>query len=338
MRAPVQGIVSSPVAPPGPRTLDTRAPTEEASDMDLFTTDSLQTADGVRLAVHHRPGPPGGPTLLLSNGLGGNLQTFRHLVRAFSRTHRIVSWDYRGLYGSTLPVGSQHVPVDIGTQAEDALAVLRHFEVGRAVLVGWSMGVQLNFDLWARASAAGVRIDGIVALSGGFGRTLAHTIGGPMAERLIRPGLTVFEQVMTRAGHLLTRPEPQRFLIDAARAVGLVAPEIDEDVFGGLVGDYVGLDFATYKRILAALGDHDVEHLLARIDVPVLVVAGDRDPMTPRRVSEHMVHTIPQAELMIVPSGTHYLPVEYPDLINVRVDKFLRTRVGHASAAASAAI
>lgn len=308
--------------------------------MQTFTTESLETADGVRLAIHHRPGPADAPTLVLSNGLGGNLQTFRHLITHFGATHRIVSWDYRGLYGSALGADCEDIAVDIGSHAADALTVMRHYGVERAVLVGWSMGVQLNFDVAARATAAGdVHIEGIVALSGGFGRTLAHTVAGPVAERFIRPGLHVFEAVMSKAGHLLARPEPQKLLIDAARAVGLVAHEIDQDVFTGLVGDYVGLDFATYKRILAALGDHDVEHVLADIKVPVLVVAGDRDPMTPRRVSEHMVTTLPDAELMIVPSGTHYLPVEFPDLINVRVEKFLRVRLGHAnrgSAAASA--
>ena len=32
------------------------------------------------------------------------------------------------------------------------------------------------------------------------------------------------------------------------------------------------------------------------------------------------------AELMIVPGGTHYLAVEYPELVNLRIEKFFRER------------
>ena len=51
--------------------------------------------------------------------------------------------------------------------------------------------------------------------------------------------------------------------------------------------------------------------------------AGDRDPMTPDGLSTYMVETIPDAELMLVRGGTHYVPVEFPNDINQRIQAFL---------------
>ena len=45
--------------------------------------------------------------------------------------------------------------------------------------------------------------------------------------------------------------------------------------------------------------------------------------MTPDGLSAHMVATIPDAELMIVRGGTHYVPVEFPEQINQRIAAFL---------------
>jgi pimeloyl-ACP methyl ester carboxylesterase len=38
------------------------------------------------------------------------------------------------------------------------------------------------------------------------------------------------------------------------------------------------------------------------------------------------VRDVPAAELLVVPGGTHYVAVEFPELVNLRVEKFLRER------------
>jgi pimeloyl-ACP methyl ester carboxylesterase len=48
--------------------------------------------------------------------------------------------------------------------------------------------------------------------------------------------------------------------------------------------------------------------------------------MTPRRAAERLVRAIAGAQLMIVPGGTHFVLFEYPDLVNLRIEKFFRER------------
>jgi pimeloyl-ACP methyl ester carboxylesterase len=90
----------------------------------------------------------------------------------------------------------------------------------------------------------------------------------------------------------------------------------------------VDIDVPMFLRMLHSAGEHSAVDLLPRIDVPALVIAGDRDTFTPPRYAEEMAAAMPQAELVMVPGGTHVVPLERKELVAARVEKFLRERVG----------
>ncbi len=71
---------------------------------------------------------------------------------------------------------------------------------------------------------------------------------------------------------------------------------------------------------------------LPHVDVPTLIIAGERDKFTPAWLSRKMAEHIPGAELMLVPLGTHTAPLEYRELVELRVERFLRDRLGIARA------
>ncbi|MFT7582909.1 MAG: 3-oxoadipate enol-lactonase, partial [Myxococcota bacterium] len=65
-----------------------------------FTRSDLVVDDGVRLAVFDTGFPAGKPdarTIVVVNGLGGNLTTWRHQLNHLVPDYRLVTWDYRGL-------------------------------------------------------------------------------------------------------------------------------------------------------------------------------------------------------------------------------------------------
>ncbi|MEO0813625.1 MAG: alpha/beta hydrolase, partial [Myxococcota bacterium] len=95
-----------------------------------------------------------------------------------------------------------------------------------------------------------------------------------------------------------------------------------------------GMDVRVFLRTLSYLRDHSVEGALERIQVPTLVIAGELDTFTPVWLSRKMARMIPQAELLVVPNGSHVAPLEEPELVGERVRGFLAQ---HQSAAASAA-
>lgn len=273
-----------------------------------------------------------GPAMLLSNGLGGTFAAWRHLVDYFGTRFRIVSWDYRGLYKSHRPQDASRIAVP--DHARDAAALLDELGIREAIVLGWSMGVQVNFELY-RARPDLVRA--LVVINGTYGRPFDSILHARVSGPLI-PGIA------TVAGRTAHRWVPvMRWLVGhpaflrAVKTVGMVSETLDEAVFQELASDYSSLDFHVYMETLKRLGQHSAEDLLSAIRVPTLILAGDRDLFTPASVAEKMRRAIPGAELLVIRSGTHYVPVEFPELVNLRIEKFLRDRGMLAGAPARAA-
>jgi pimeloyl-ACP methyl ester carboxylesterase len=67
----------------------------------------------------------------------------------------------------------------------------------------------------------------------------------------------------------------------------------------------------------------DFSDLLPRIRVPVLVVAGDDDQITPSGGMEEMARAIPGAQFVLVREAGHLSPLEQPDAVNQAIKRFL---------------
>ncbi len=277
----------------------------------------LRTPDGARLAYYDTGGP--GDLIVTVNGLGGPFSAWRYQVDYLRDRYRFVSWDYRGLFHSA--GGDPPADVSVERHAADLEFVIHELGVERpATLLGWSMGVQVALEHYARAPH---QVSHMVLLNGTFGRPLDNM---PMpgshwwapraleqVRRLGRPG----QAVMRR---LTKWPETVSWM----KRLGIISPTLEDDFFRGMAEEFGSLDLDTYLRTMAALGEHDATRVLSRVRVPTLVIAGEKDRMTPANIASDMASQIPGAEFLTVRGATHYTAVEYPDLINLRVEKFLR--------------
>ena len=75
---------------------------------------------------------------------------------------------------------------------------------------------------------------------------------------------------------------------------------------------------------LRALRDRpDSTPLLGQIRIPVLVVAGDDDQITPPAGMQEMARAIPGARFMLIPEAGHLSPLEQPEPVNRAIERFL---------------
>ena len=288
--------------------------------MIAHTLSRVSAPDGTDLAAYTVGSA--GPWICLSNGLGGSLEAWRHLVTHFERKqHRILSWDYRGLYKSGKPA----VAADVGvvTQVKDLLAVMDAAGVEKCIHIGWSMGVQVLLELYRMAPE---RVESLVLIGGAAGKPLSTVLGGGTVAQIARPIIDKLHQFEPFYRSLPPKAAAARFLVPMLRLTGLFSSTVDTDVLKDLAGDYLSLDFDCYLATLKALSEHDATDVLPAVAHPTLLIVGDKDLFTPPAVSEEMQRRIPQSELLVVRGGTHYAPIEFPELINLRIEKFLRER------------
>jgi pimeloyl-ACP methyl ester carboxylesterase len=104
---------------------------------------------------------------------------------------------------------------------------------------------------------------------------------------------------------------------------GLASENIDRDALRDVAADFRGVDFALYSEQLKALGRHDARDLLPSIDVPVLIMTGDRDLMTPVFTARKMNRLIAGSRLIVLPGGTHYTPLEFGAEVGSELRRFV---------------
>jgi pimeloyl-ACP methyl ester carboxylesterase len=81
-------------------------------------------------------------------------------------------------------------------------------------------------------------------------------------------------------------------------------------------------------RAMARASAEDVRDTLPHVDVPTLLIYGDRDVRAPLAVARSMHAAIPGAELVVLPGVGHVCNVEAPLEFNAAVRSFLHAEGG----------
>jgi pimeloyl-ACP methyl ester carboxylesterase len=287
----------------------------------------VTTRDGTRIGYQVRGD---GPCVVFANGLGGTYIAFRYLYDALdpaggsesgqqdSGGYKTICWDYRGLY--TSDECRDTAANTVGHQVEDLVDILDHEGIDDCVIVGWSMGVQVGFETIRRYPQ---RVRGMLAINGTYGRAFRTVMGSRLVGRTIPMLLRLVRAQAALAGYATKRLAGSDALIAAMKRVGLVSQTIDLEIFRAVAAGFQSIDWRIYSDLLSRLDEHDAEEVLATIAVPISIVTGDRDLMTPPSTAEHMHRTIPGSRMIVIEGGTHYTPVEYPAVIVEELGRLL---------------
>jgi len=275
----------------------------------------FQSFDGTDIAYQVRGR---GPAIVLANGLGGTFEAFRYIYRALGDRYRILCWDYRGLYGSGLPRDLDTLTVE--GHCRDLERLLAEEQIDRAVFIGWSMGVQVNFEYYRHHRE---QMAGIVAINGTYGTPFRTALASRLARHIIPPWLAFMKAQAPLVSRVSDLAVGWPGLVPTMARLGLVSSAIDAEAMREMAEGFKGMDFAVYSDTLRLLGDHDARDVLPEIRVPTLIITGDHDLMTPTFTARKMNRLIPGARLVILPGGSHYTPLEFPEAIQDEILGFL---------------
>lgn len=271
-----------------------------------------------------------GTCLVLCDGLGCDGFVWRHLKRAFEDRCRIVHWNYRGHGLSAQPADPQALTVH--DLCGDMKAVLDGLGVEKAVLLGHSMGVQVILEF---ALQNPDRVLGLVPICGSYGRPLTSFHGNDRAHR-IYPYLNELVQRFTYR----VQPVWQRLLLSELAYQVATRLEVNGKLvrrvdFEPYFQHMASMRPDTFMTLLGNLNQHTVEDRLPELQTPTLIVAGEQDTFTPAWLSRRMQQLIAGSELLVMPGGTHTAPIEIPELLHLRLARFLDTHFVERQAATS---
>jgi pimeloyl-ACP methyl ester carboxylesterase len=274
----------------------------------------------------------GAPAVVLCDGVGCAGYIWGRLGPELARRHRVLHWNYRGHGKSELPRDPERVA--LADAVDDLFAVLDAAGEQKVVLAGHSMGVQVILEAYHRAPE---RVGALLLVCGSFGRPLETFHDSPILAAIfpvLKEAVLTFPAVARFGFQKLV---PTRFALEVGRWLEVNRQLLPAEDLRRYLEDLARIDPEVFVRTLASAAKHDAWEQLPNIAVPTLVVAGEKDGFTPMSLSERMHAAIPGAELLVLPAGTHTGPLEHPELVSLRVEKFLVERVLPAMRADAAA-
>ncbi len=281
----------------------------------------LVSANGVQIRTESFGDAKGVPLILIMGATAPGVYWHERFIQKFVAAGRfVIRYDNRDTGQSTC-VDFATAPYALGDMATDAVAVMDAYGIEQAHVAGASMGgmiVQaLMLDHRSRLKTATLIMSS--PLAGGA------TEQGLSANDLPGPDPAWMEQTMALAtAPVTTREEAIERKVQQFQLLGGRAEVFDVEAQRKIAT--VEVDQANN---LAAAMNHslainnsfpaDRRSLLAKVDVPTLVIHGTEDPILPYAHGVSLAETIPGAELLTLDRAGHELTNCYEDEIISRM-------------------
>ena len=286
------------------------------NDLIAKTTGTFSSYDGTRIHFEVRGE---GPPLILNYGIGCLINHWGPQIKYFARKYRVIAYDYRAHHRSQLPADRAHLDVD--ALARDLNGLMDHLGIERASLWGHSFGVQMltrNYELFPERVANLVFVNGFVRnpLAGMFGTDLTEQV-----FRALKAGLTKMPETLSFLWQTgLQNPLALRLSALAGGFNLKLTSFKDIEIYARGIAS---MDLPAFIALFESMLAYDGTGVLPRIAVPTLIVGGRQDAVTPPQHQEEMHRLITGSELCLVAYGSHCTQLDMPELVNLRIQRFL---------------
>jgi non-heme chloroperoxidase len=305
---------------------------------DDCTHHVVDADDGARLHVIERGA---GPPVVLLHGFMLSSALWAHQLRDLAVHHRVIAPDLRG-HGSSRPGAAGFSMVDtagvvdelraevrmaksqqgspaVRRMAMDVRSVLEALDVEHALVVGHSMGgmvaLQLAHDTPADALRRRVGAMALVSTTGG---PFARLPGFGGMARLAGPVSARAMGLADRWGVRTVASQDVRWWLTRV-GFGADAPPAQVRFVEGL---HLATAPSTVAELLPALALFDLSRWLGSLDLPVLVVVGSNDRLTPPRHALRTAAALPHSELVELPRCGHMPMIERRREFNRLIEEF----------------
>ncbi len=279
-------------------------------------TGFVESFDGAKIYFESRGE---GKPIFLCYGVACLMNHWRHQISYFSQNYQVITFDYRGHHQTPIPENIDNITFD--ATAQDIKAICQHLEIEKASFFSHSFGAQVvvrTYDMFPELFHSLVIINGFTSnpIKNMFGNDLANN-----AYQLLKQSYDRAPQTLGYLWKNLINSKIAMQLSALAGGFNLSLTSFkDIEVYTRGVAS---IDLNVFFKFFDQMMYYDATPVLDRIAVPSLIIAGEKDSVTPRKLQDLMHKKIKGSEFLKVPLGSHCTQLDLPDLVNLRIEKFL---------------
>jgi len=240
-------------------------------------------------------------TILFVHGFPYDHSMWQAQVDEFSKDYKCVSYDIRGLGES--PAGDGQVTME--SFVDDLEKIIEELKPSKPILCGLSMGGYISLRALERMQetfSAVILCDTKSEADNNEGK-LKRATG---IKRINEEGLAPF------AKEFITNCFGDNFKQNRKEELQKIIGKSSQFNPVGVKG-----------CLFAMLSRTDTTTSLSNIKLPILIICGEQDALTPPPVMRDMFHRISKADFVEIPKAGHMTPIENPQLVNKAIRDFL---------------
>lgn len=226
-------------------------------------------------------------------------------IDEFKAKYRVIVYDLRGFGFSD--VHDTHLTID--SHVEDLLSVMQSLKIDKPVLCGISMGgyialraMELHPDKFKAAILCDTKSEA--------DSNQPKIARAAQINQIKSGGRSIFSENFLKNALGEIAEEDQEKKKVAARLAEILSWQKDEGITGAL---------------LTLAARTDTTEFLEKLDIPVLVIVGENDRLTPPEYSKMLYSKIRSAKLAVIQGAGHFPNMEKPEAFNKEINNFLNS-------------
>lgn len=268
--------------------------------MPLATTNDIKTYYEIQGEGH--------PLLLISGLNCDHAILWDSVKEQLAQDYQVITYSPRGI----APTSAPDAPYSVEMMADDAAALLEAIGINSANVLGYSMGGMIAQALAIRHPD---KIDNLVIAAS--------------APRISTINRLVCESCQKILAQGVPRQDAQAVMLPWFFSNTFLTMLVEGKLPGPMPRLEPSMPQSSHGLFhqFRALAMFDMRDSLSQINVPTLVIAGEKDLLMPIEDAQELVRLIPDARLVVIPHAGHLLIHEQPEAFLQMVSAFMKNTV-----------